>query len=723
MKFSFRALSAALMLPVFPAMAVTYQDILSAATNREDLSRQALVTIFGDVVTDPLSGSGDTIIGNMFGLFNGIIAIMAVVWFMFIGLRHIVGTGHQGKVFSADRDIVGTLSIVWGFMSIVPSGNGWSLAQLIMLWGSSVMGVGSANLMVQTAADNIASGYSMTVQPVQGETRTAARAILDMQLCKHAVNTALSDYRQGGRNTTAPMTESQQTTSSRYTVTISNGSALCGSASLVLDGDGTNNQTAIGKFFNPFRASEYSGVVSTQRSAMDAMLADLDDAASGFVSGYLARRDTGEGNLPDMEARIQKAANNYEQAVQNALPKDNGETEKQDALKSYLNTYGWVSLGAWYQTFATANQRLGELAERTPEVSSISQLGEIGDMDLLGNIYQAYRTQLQNTTYAPALGTTVTADEMKAGDMSDPKSAFMKTSGLYVVRLTDYIATSLSGSGTNADQVNPLIKMKNVGDYTLTAAETMLFGFTVTRALVAGGDSSIWGKLVNATTGILAGVDKLLDALSPPVYFLLFLMFSAGFALSVYLPLIPFIFWMTGVGNWIVSVLVGCAAGPLWGATHLGTRQDRGSRAAYGYIYLIDTMIRPPLMVFGFFFASVGIVAGGTILHALFGTALVNVQANSFTGVFSAVGFLLVYARMCTTMVAGLFSLQAYLPDQVISFLGGREASNALGNMASGVKDIIAGSNRNIQHAPGAREDKLKSMLPSGKEGNKDGIQ
>lgn len=53
------------------------------------------------------------------------------------------------------------------------------------------------------------------------------------------------------------------------------------------------------------------------------------------------------------------------------------------------------------------------------------------------------------------------------------------------------------------------------------------------------------------------------------------------------------------------------------GATHLGTSQDRGSRAAYGYIYFIDTMIRPALMVFGFFFASVAIVATGTILHAL----------------------------------------------------------------------------------------------------------
>lgn len=54
MKIIPRALSAGLALAAVPAQAfVTYQDIVSAATNPDDLSRRALVTIFGDVVTNP----------------------------------------------------------------------------------------------------------------------------------------------------------------------------------------------------------------------------------------------------------------------------------------------------------------------------------------------------------------------------------------------------------------------------------------------------------------------------------------------------------------------------------------------------------------------------------------------------------------------------------------------------------------------------------------------
>ncbi|ELQ8240958.1 DotA/TraY family protein [Escherichia coli] len=721
MKILLRALCAGLAISSLPAMAsVTYQDIVSAATNPDDLSRQALVTIFGDVVTNPLSTSAPTLIGSMFGAFNSIIAVLAVVWFMFIGIRHVVRSGHQGQVFSTGRDVVGTLSVVAGFLMIVPTGNGWSLAQLIMLWGASIMGVGSANVMVQLAADNIANGYSMTVQPVQASTRTAARGIFEMELCKHAINAGLNDFNQIFKSSTSPMEEKNNTAGGNYTVTVSNGSGICGTASLSVEGNGTTDQSTIGKFFNPFSKNEYSGVISAQRAAMDNMISDMDNAASEFVTTFLEKRNSDNGTLPDIETRIQRAADEYERAVQKSLPIDNGEQSRKEALKSYLTTYGWVTLGAWYQTFATANQRLAELADRAPAVTSMSSLGEVGDTDLFSAVMGAYKTQLQNTTYTPPLGTVTSANEQRMANAQDPKSALSEMMSFFVYR-TNWIATEISGTGTTSDQVNPLIKMKNIGDYTLGTTEILWSGYTTVRVLATVGDNSIFGKVANLFSGLPEGFVALLDAAAPPIYFLLFLLFCAGFSLSIYLPFIPFIFWMTGIGNWIVSVLIGCTAGPLWAATHLGTSEDRGSRAAYGYIYLIDSMIRPPIMVFGFFFASVAIIAVGTILNALFGAALVNVQFNSLTGIFSLAGFLLIYARICTTTVAAIFALQAYLPDHVINFLGGREGANTLGSMANSVKEIFIGGSRNIRHAPGVKNERLKD-LTKGKD-EKDGIK
>ncbi|HAL2766436.1 TPA: DotA/TraY family protein, partial [Escherichia coli] len=548
MKILLRALCAGLAISSLPAMAsVTYQDIVSAATNPDDLSRQALVTIFGDVVTNPLSTSAPTLIGSMFGAFNSIIAVLAVVWFMFIGIRHVVRSGHQGQVFSTGRDIVGTLSVVAGFLMIVPTGNGWSIAQLIMLWGASIMGVGSANVMVQLAADNIANGYSMTVQPVQASTQTAARGIFEMELCKYAVNAGLNDFNQTAKSSTSLMTESAKTASGNYTVTVSNGSGICGSASLSVEGNGTTDQSTIGKFFNPFSKNEYSGVISAQRAAMDNMISDMDNAASEFVTTFLEKRNSGNGTLPDIETRIQRAADEYERAVQKSLPTDNGEQSRKEALKSYLTTYGWVTLGAWYQTFATANQRLAELADRAPAVTSMSSLGEVGDTDLFSAVMSAYKTQLQNTTYTPPLGTVTSANEQRMANAQDPKSALSEMMSFFVYR-TNWIATEISGTGTTSDQVNPLIKMKNIGDYTLGTTEILWSGYTTVRVLATVGDNSIFGKVANLFSGLPKGLVALLDAAAPPIYFLLFLLFCAGFSLSIYLPFIPFIFWMTGIG-------------------------------------------------------------------------------------------------------------------------------------------------------------------------------
>lgn len=718
MKKFIRALCAGLLVPVLPARAGTYDDIVSAATNAQDLSRQALVTIFGDVVLNPMSAGNTTMIGNLFALFNGIIAVLAVIWFIFIGLRHINKTGHQGKVFSGDRDITSTLSTVSGFFMIIPTANGWSMAQLIMLWGASVMGVGSANLMVTKAASDIASGYSMTVQPTQASTRTSARGIFEMQLCKHAINMALDDYSSTASSTTDRMTEVSGSSGGNYTYRVTNGSGVCGTASIP-EQKASGSSSSLGSFLNPFSDSDTREVVAAQHKAMDAMIKDMDGAASEFLAGFINRRVNGTGTIPDIETRIQRAASTYEQTVQRVLPAQGEQNGMQDTLRNYLDTYGWAALGAWYQTFATANQRLTEVASRAPATSGMSSLGEIGSEDLFNALMSAYRTQLQNSSYSPALGTVVSNDEQTAGDGNDTNSVLMKTVSGPMQFLTNVIATTLSGTGSVNGQVNPLIKMKNVGDYTLGAAEGTLTAYTAARIIAAAGEGSLIGKAINLSSGTVSGINKGLDAISPAVYFLLLLMFTAGFTLSVYLPFIPFIFWMTGIGNWIVSVLVGCAAGPLWGATHLGTSQDRGSRAAYGYIYFIDTMIRPTLMVFGFFFASVAIIAAGTILHALFGAALINVQANSLTGIFSLIGFLMIYARLCTALVSSMFALQAYLPDYVISFLGGRDAPNTLGSMAGSMKEMFAGGTRNIRNTPGVNTKGMNG--PS--ENNKDGIQ
>jgi len=694
-----------------PALAddVTYSSITSAAQNTSDLSRQALVTIFGDVVTSPFSTTDTTVIGSLFGILNGVLCAVALFWFLTVTLKGIVKSGSEGKVFGNARTMLAPVMSFLGFISLVPTASGWSLSQLVMLWAASIMGVGSANLLTDKAVDMMSDGYSLVTQPTSPDTRSAARQIFEMDLCKYAVNAQLQTlYNDSG----SASTESMSTTSSDGSYVTGNGSAICGTASIPT----TTRSSSWSVLFDS--DVDTSSIVEAQKTALATMQSTLDSAASSLVTSFVSKRDDGTGSLSDVETIIQNAASSYETKISSAVNSLSYESSLQSSLTSNMKTYGWASLGAWYQTFATANAKTNDVAASAPKTSGPTGVGELGSGELYQEVFAAYKAQLQNSTYTPTLGTQSAADDIKSGTTTDPKSVFVGLFNSPMQQITNGIATmNIGQENSTSDQVNPLLQMKKIGDYTLDGVGAALTTYVGIQLTTAWTGNNIVGRITDGLTGWKAAIVAVLQAVSPPFYFLLLIMFSVGFSLAVLLPAIPFICWMTGFINWIVSVLVGCAAGPMWAATHLGAEEDKGSRAAYGYVFLIDMMLRPSLMVLGFFFASVTVVAGGTVLNLLFASAMANAQVDSMTGLFIALGWLLVYSRICTHAVTKLFGLVVTLPDYVISFLGGRDGANLMGGMVEATNNIIAGFGGGARKTPGMNAQERNTT------GDKDGLK
>ena len=693
-----------------PAFAdgVDYQTISDAAGKTGDLSRQALVMIFGDVVLTPFQPGQQTLIGSLFALLNGVLCAVALVWFLIVTLKTLFKGGQDGKVFSAGRSMLHPLMSFAGFITLVPTASGWSLSQLVMLWAASTMGIGSANLFTDKAADMISSGMSLVVQPTAPSTRSAARAVFEMNLCKYATNRELSSLYQDGQARTALM----QTKGGNGDYTTGNGSAICGSARIP-EPSGGMLDSLFGSAVNT------ASVTTASRGALDTMQSTLDAAAQTYVDAYLSRRDQDTGTLSDPETSIQNAAAAYETTVNNALNQLNYKDSLQSQLTTQLKTYGWISLGAWYNTFATANSKTNEVANAAPVTSGASLHGETGTGDLYHQVFTAYRSQVQNSTYTAPLGSQTAKDDGAASNASDPDAIFVGIFNSPMQKLTTTLATWKIGNEADfSNQVNPLIKMQSVGDYTLLATESALTTYTLIYAAASAADNSVLGTLGRILPfNVTAAAKDVLAELSPVFYFLLLLLFAVGFSLAVFLPAVPFLYWMVGVFNWLVSVMVGCAAGPMWSATHLGAEEDKGSRSAYGYIFLIDMMLRPSLMVLGFFFASVAVMAGGTLLNLLFGTAIANANADSIIGLFKMVGWLLIYARIATFGVTRVFGLQATLADYVITFLGGAGMAGIMGGLVDDVKGMFAAAGGGARRTPGlqkvqnsgsAKEDGIK---------------
>ena len=706
-KIQAAALLCAASCPAF-ADGVNYQTISDAAQKTGDLSRQALVMIFGDVVISPFQPGQPTLIGSLFALLNGVLCSVALAWFLIVTLKTLFKGGQDGKVFSAGRSMLHPVMSFAGFISLIPTASGWSLSQLIMLWAASTMGIGSANLLTDKAADMISSGMSLVVQPTAPSTRSAARAVFEMNLCKYATNRELSTLYQDGKARTALM----QTSGGNGSYITGNGSAVCGSARIPEPSKGITDGL-LGSSVNT------DTVTTAERSAMDTMQSTLDAAAQAYVDAYLSRRDQDNGTMADAETTIQNAAAAYETAVNNALNQLNYKDSLQSQLTSQLKRYGWLSLGAWYNTFATANSKTNAVASVAPMTSGMSLHGETGTSDLLYQVMTAYRSQMQNSTYTAPLGSQTAKDDAAAQGAVDPDAVFVGIFKSPMQQVTNYLANRKFGTEADfSNQVNPLIQMQTIGDWTLLATESALTTYTLVYAAASAADNSVLGTVGKFLPfNISATVKDVLAELSPPFYFMLLLLFAVGFSLAVFLPAVPFLYWMIGVFNWLVSVMVGCAAGPMWSATHLGAEEDKGSRSAYGYIFLIDMMLRPSLMVLGFFFASVAVMAGGTLLNLLFGTALANANADSMIGLIKMVGWLMMYARIATFGVTRVFGLQATLADYVITFLGGAGMAGIMGGMVDDMKGMFAATGGGARKMPGLQKAK------KGSADNEDGVK
>ncbi|EDW9103532.1 DotA/TraY family protein [Salmonella enterica] len=675
----------------FADTTVSFDSIEAAAKRSTDLSRQLLVMIFGDVVTNPLSTDA-TMVGQLFFIFNGIVFALAVIWFLMISLKHITRAGHTGKVFGSGATPMSVVTTVAGFLFLVPTVSGWSLAQLVFLWAVSVMGIGSANLMTDRIADLMKQGYSLVMQPVAPQTVSSARDIYKMNLCMYATNAGLSSmYSQYGKSETPLMSIKPVTDGFEIT----NGSASCGSARL----PASFKNKLTGWLFSPDVNTD--AIETAQRSAMNQMQNTLSKDASAFVTALLNKQKTGNGTLPDAETAIQKAARTYEDTINKVANAQGKGDELATAMTEQLKQRGWLALGAWYQTFATANQKVNDAVTLKPVISGQSAVGDIGVSGTLSDVMTAYRSQIQNSTYTPPLGTQKAKDS-QATNAEDPVSYLISITNKPMLNITNTIATANIGSDqVNSNQMNPLLKMKAVGDITLGSTEVIYTVFSAAKILSDGVSNNFVLNLLSL--GLVKLFPALISAVTPPILFLCLVLLGVGFSLSIYLPMIPFIFWIAAAANWIVSVLVGATGGSLWAATHIGAEEDKGSRSAYGYIFLIDAQIRPMLMVLGFAFASLVIVAIGTLLNMLFAPVLLNAQSNSFTGLVSMVGFLMVYARICTTSVTRVFALQVTMPDYVISWLGGREAASILGGLAESTKSIFAGFSHGLQRTPGVQ--------------------
>lgn len=150
--------------------------------------------------------------------------------------------------------------------------------------------------------------------------------------------------------------------------------------------------------------------------------------------------------------------------------------------------------------------------------------------------------------------------------------------------------------------------------------------------------------------------------------------------LAFYLPAVMFVIWTMAVVGWLIQVLEMLVAAPVWALAHMMPEGEgfAGQRGQQGYMLFFNVLLRPPLMVIGFFIAIALIGSVGLFIGAAMKLYWAN-TSGGFMFIFGLIAYLILLTVLVVTTAHKIFGLVSWLPDNVIKWIGG--AVNSLGDM------------------------------------------
>jgi hypothetical protein len=185
-----------------------------------------------------------------------------------------------------------------------------------------------------------------------------------------------------------------------------------------------------------------------------------------------------------------------------------------------------------------------------------------------------------------------------------------------------------------------------------------------------------------------------------------------GLALAYYLPAIPFIRWVSALTGWVILIVESLVAAPLWLCAHAlpegeGAAGQHGKR---GYLLLLGIIIRPPIMVAGFFSAVILMNVLGRLIGGSFEMFISGASQSKIIGITGTFSMLIILGIVVIMTANKCFSLIHHLPEHVTNWIG--QQFHSLGEQSdqAGVKGVFVGSTNAVSSgAHGAKE--LRSEL------------
>ncbi len=108
----------------------------------------------------------------------------------------------------------------------------------------------------------------------------------------------------------------------------------------------------------------------------------------------------------------------------------------------------------------------------------------------------------------------------------------------------------------------------------------------------------------------------------------------------------------------------GVVSASLWAFAHLDTDgEGLGQRTQHGYVFMLNLLLTPLLMVIGLILSLLVMKVVGTLFASLFFVAMADNQADSWTGLLSIIAYIVIFCSISVMLVTNACDLIHFIPD------------------------------------------------------------
>ncbi|CAK7025556.1 MAG: hypothetical protein DELT_02567 [Desulfovibrio sp.] len=466
-----------------------------------------------------------------------------------------------------------------------------------------------------------------------------------------------------------------------------------------------------------FRFNGNAGAISVECvDESDALCRGKVNAVSTAISALspvarqLANPDTSSDAIDPLA--LYNAANQVNATILAGLQSYAQQGQLKSKLKDFQDIseqYGWFIAGSSYWSISWINQEVREamysgISYSPTEYTPSEMLGMMRGLQ----DYEAVQERVANyikTAYAHRRGISDTTADPAVTD----ESRALDGIGTWIrSTLNKLVAGNILPIAIEKISIqDPIMAVSNVGDYFIGCA------WGLAAALGAVDVTHSLGKAIPFLGDAIPNLDKYISFALFAIFLPLLLY---GLALAYYLPAIPFIRWISALAGWVILLVEALVAAPIWLCAHALPEGDgaAGQHGRRGYLLLLGILIRPPLMVAGFFAAILLMNVMGRLIGASFEMFVSSTAQTKMIGLTGTMSMLIILGIVVIMLANKFFSLIHYLPEHVTAWIG--QQFHSLGEQSdqSGVKNVFVGSTNAVSSgAQGVKE--LRSSLGGGK--------